>query len=640
MSKTITAATTTLVTFAVAAAAYMLVPTMQGDRLSVNAQVIEHLERARRLLVEAHANKERLAVVIDGLRAAGVEELDSDSITELVEGDPELLTGAEDQLGAIGQAVRSRRQRLQSEANAPDDVSLPTLNARLGNNAPQMAQSISSGIRARQELFAANESVLEEALREAQAALAAQQGDATGQDDPSALRLLGSIQYLQGTSAQRRAEILRQEVTRMRSKLLTLAAKASQQQALQGIASESGIDGRIAAAKEDRQEQALHLGELKTKADSINTIIADLVAALAEQNSIADAARAKLDELALRDLPPGDAREYELFAAHYGQQSARYRDALGKALVIEFGTLDNAAIDRSGDFLTGDYLPANDSMAVEPRWGLTHYRDEASVLKVQMAELGETVSSLDELIHSMEETRQALTQQGESAGGSLADLASQITLALGEMELSIGDAWALEDEALDKLTQAQGAFRRAGQSFQRIQNDASQAVSAGGVSAENMPQSLVAGDRWSKASSEAREADAQLRQAMVYYARYRDLTADQELFSAMGEYQPANTDPGALAEDLATAKDAGLEAASAAADNLFAAGSGMQQHFALTAGIAAAYGLQALFGEEDAARAAMVNYEAAIQGREDSPYIRQYAERLEQLRRIQRTASN
>jgi hypothetical protein len=60
----------------------------------------------------------------------------------------------------------------------------------------------------------------------------------------------------------------------------------------------------------------------------------------------------------------------------------------------------------------------------------------------------------------------------------------------------------------------------------------------------------------------------------------------------------------------------------------------MNQHFALTAEIAAAYHLQSLLGKPGVAAAAERNYAVAIEGREDSPYVTQYRERLDQLQRL------
>ena len=68
-------------------------------------------------------------------------------------------------------------------------------------------------------------------------------------------------------------------------------------------------------------------------------------------------------------------------------------------------------------------------------------------------------------------------------------------------------------------------------------------------------------------------------------------------------------------------------------DILFRESRTLDQHYAITAEIAAAYCLEAAFGVPGRLAAGIENYQLAVEGRQDSPLVRKYVERLEQLER-------
>ncbi|MHC4236473.1 MAG: hypothetical protein ACYSUQ_15250, partial [Planctomycetota bacterium] len=92
-------------------------------------------------------------------------------------------------------------------------------------------------------------------------------------------------------------------------------------------------------------------------------------------------------------------------------------------------------------------------------------------------------------------------------------------------------------------------------------------------------------------------------------------------------------DPDDLGQQADQARQNGSEATEQAIDLLFNASRDLNQHYSVAAEIASAYYLQSLFGQPQFVSAAIENYQAAVEGREDDPAVRTYMERLGQLRR-------
>ena len=130
---------------------------------------------------------------------------------------------------------------------------------------------------------------------------------------------------------------------------------------------------------------------------------------------IANEARQILDKMATDGMDFADQEGLQKFSVMYTAQSKLYREALRRAQIIEFGTLDNAMIDDSRDFLKGEYLPTDGSGEVSPRRGLCHLRADLAEAEGQAAAAGETLAALDETIAAMVETRETLTGRSAAA---------------------------------------------------------------------------------------------------------------------------------------------------------------------------------------------------------------------------------
>ncbi len=639
MNKATLSGVVVAVGFLAAAGVYVAVPSLRGPEATAAAEVRAATERARRLLAKVGENQERLAVVLDGLRAAGVVELDDQLVADLVESDRELLVNAEERLQGISREVQRRRQTLQSEYPLAEKLPLPALQARFGANVPQMTQAIRDGLAARDRLLAENEGLLDEAWQAVQEGSGVQHGEASGADDPEVLRLEGLVLYAQGTAAQRQAARVRQRAAAARNDLLMVAAESARLAKGRDLVPASGIEQRISELRGQETQLAAQVAEQKAAVEQLRGTVSRLEADLAEQQAAAEASRARLDALSKESADLKSADEFQAFAGQYSQEAQTYREALRRAQVIEFGALENAAIDRTGDFLEGEYVPADDAAPIRSGWGLLHYRHELATADARMNDAENGLTALRDKLAALERQKAALAQQAADTVQRLEAIRTRSAEHYARLTEADDNAWKLEDGALQKLGSAARSFGAARQATLSLQSAASAAL--GGLASdasERLAESRLVADQWTPASDQAREADALLRLATVHYQRYRDSTLDAEVLAALGDSRPPEADP-AEAEALAVeARGAGLDAAHEAVDALFAASRDLQQHFAITAEIATAYHLQALFGEEGMLAAAERNYAVAIEGREDSPFVAQYRERLEQLRRMRQSS--
>ena len=635
MNKTVLSGGLIVVAFALFGGAFLLAPSLQTDQAQATDEVRRDVERARRLLARVGENEDRLAMVIEELRLAGIEDIDEDQVAGLVEDDRDILTGAEERLQEIMRDLGSRRRDLQEKMQAAGGEVSPTGARGFGAGASQMEMALRAGLDARDRILNENEDLLDQALAAVREALAVQHGDLSGRDDPVALQTEGMILYAQGTASHRRARRLRDRACEPRADLVAWTAQLGQATQEQEVVQASDIDARIAEARARKAETQTVLDGFQATIDSLTGQITKLESQLAEQRSIADEARKALDRMAADGMDFADQQGLQKFSAMYGAQSKEYRQALRNAQIIEFGTLDNATIDDSHDFLKGEYVPANGSESVSPQRGLCHLRADLAEAQGQATAASDTLAALGEDITAMVQAREALAGRAAAAAGRADELREAAGDLYTRMSSLVAEAAEHEDSAIDKLSKAARSFNSAATAATKAGGEARDAISSLGPDAAQRTASYMRSeDRWTPASSKARYANASLRLAMVQYERYRDLTTDSRLTADLaGKGIQVEEDAAALAEAAQEARDQGLEAAQQAADTLLRVGRDLNQHYSITAEIASAYYLQSLFGEPGLVEYAIRNYQAVVEGREDDPNVRQYVERLEQLRR-------
>ena len=454
MSKPLLSGVVIAAAFLVAGGVYLAAPTLISDQARVDTEVRDHVERARRLVAKVSQNKERLAMVLDALRAAGVEDLDDERLAELVEQDRELLDDARDRLQEILRRRGPQRQVLEAQLGEVGGVPLAPPPGDFGRNVGQMAQAIREGLNARQRILAENAKLLDEAFAAIQEALNVQHGDALGRQDPAALNMQGVVLYAQGCALHRQARPLRDQAHNPRRELLAVSAELALLDGEQQLVADSNIDPAIRQAREDLAGRTTSLDELNAQGASLSSKIADLDARLAEQQTVADQARGALDALVDKGPDLNDPQGFDKFAAEYGAQSLLYREALRQAQILEFGTLANAKIDESGDFISGRYAPVAGSEAISPQPGLYHYRAELADLQARAEQAGETLAALRSQVEVLEASKARLARQAAEAAARAAELQTRAADAYESMTALLDQAESLEDRAIAKLDAA------------------------------------------------------------------------------------------------------------------------------------------------------------------------------------------
>jgi len=634
VSKPLLSGVVIAVAFLVAGGVYLAAPALISGQARVDTEVRDHVERARRLLAKVSQNKERLAMVLEALRAAGVEDLDDERLAELVEQDRELLDDARDRLQEVLRRRDPQRQALEAQLGEVGGVPLVPPPRDFGRNVGQMVQAIREGLNARQRILAENARLLDEALAAIQEGLNVQHGDASGRQDPAALNMQGVILYAQGCALHRQARPLRDQAHKPRRELLAVSAELALLDGEQQFVADSNMDTAIRQAREDLAGRTTGLDELNAQVASLSSKITDLDARLAEQQTVADEARRALDALVDKGPDLNDPQGFDKFAAEYGAQSLLYREALRQAQILEFGTLANAKIDESGDFISGRYTPVAGSERISPQPGLYHCRAELGDLQARAEQTGQMLAALGSQVEVLEASKARLARQAAEAAARAAELQTRAADAYESMTDLLDRAESLESEAIAKLDAAFRAFNGAAAQIQSQQAEASEAVAALSQEAsERSARAAFSSNRWPAASDRARAADAKLRLAMIHYDRYRDLTADSGILAGLPDALEIEADPEDLSEQAEEAGTEGFAAAEEAIDILYRASRDLNQHFSVAAEIASAYYLQSLFGRPDRVAAAIENYQAAVEGREDNPAVRRYVERLDQIRK-------
>jgi hypothetical protein len=632
VSKVLLATVIIAAGFVLAGGVYLAAPALQSGDAVAESDLTQATERARRLLNQFGDNEERLETVIEALRLAGVDDSDNERINELPELDREMFRDAEERLRQISREQGLRIQQLLSQSRVGEEMTPVPSSGSFGSNVPSMSEAIRKGMQARDALMARNEQLLSEALNAVKEGLD-NVGDAdAGRSHAMALNVKGMIEYHQGNAAYRQARVLRDRAQAPRVRLQMLAAAIGRDVTHQGIVSQSGIEAKISEVASALSGQQGQVEAFDQKIAGLESRIAEMQARLEEQQSIAEQARQELDALANRgaELDRGDG--YERFAVQYGAQSKVYREALKQIQVLEFGTLANAAIDQSGDFVAGKYVPANGSGEIEPKRGLLHLNAELEALKHQREDAAEVVASLQEHLEAMKNEKTALVQAGADAESRARERAETAAEWFGHITEIVDQARQLEEQAIAKLNAAAQSFDDAARQSQTVQNEYREATSAlGPQEQERSAKSLFANDVRPAASNSARAADARLRLAMVYYDRLRDLKRDKAIVEELAGHVGELPDPAALEAEIEETQSTGLALAEQATDKLLREARNLEQHYSVTAEIAAGYYLQSLFGNPELAEAAIRNYQTVIEGREDDPNVQAFVQRLAQL---------
>ena len=442
---------------------YLAAPLLRGAQAAVNAEVDEHVERARRMLHQYDPSAERLSELLQSLSALDVDVTPSgEKVDRLLEEYRSVLEAAEETLKARARQTRATQDELEDRYRAAGGTrAAASQPPGFGVNVAAMAAAVRQGLSTRDDLLARNERLVQDALTEISEGLATTVSDAEGAHHPLAQRLKGLLLRFRAAVLQRSAWRTRSRGDDARYALADLLARARQLQIEKGLVEHSRIRRQIDALQRDADALRQQVDDRRTRLAELDETIADLQQRIDSHRKIAEPARRKMetlqDEGANLLAPDG----YDAFAVEYARASVDYRNAVAEAHRLEFGTLQNARIDDSGDYILGQFVPADPDRPVVVLRGLAGYRNDRDTLAGELKGLDETLSGVEADAGSLEQLAQGYAAHASEAGAEFDEMRSRAASLYTELEKHLSGADAEVDQALNTLNQAVAALKLA-----------------------------------------------------------------------------------------------------------------------------------------------------------------------------------
>ena len=607
---------------------YWLLPAADAPRHKLAQTVQRETEGARRML---DAYSRSLGAVASDPVEPVAGALTADRITGLLESDnrpaAKALDTEADRLNKLRRGAYNQIRALDDRLTAldPSVQVTPPAPVRFANNVSAMKNDMTQGVTERQRAEKNLDALLNQATDRLKQAVATQVGDLTGRDSLAANRLLAGALMQQGAKAQREASRCGLDLLQVIDGLSAISLRAAELHAATGVVEQSEIDRRIDRARQKVADAQAVLNERSRTAAELDHIVQQTRDRIAEQESIADRARAAMDALEMRGLRYEDPSAVEQFRSQYEQLASSYRGALRRAEALKHGTLGNARIDDSGDLLTGRYVSeSDDRIDYEP--GLDEYARRLAEAQNAETEAKRILEQTRREHARLEDLRQRLVAVQQNAAQTLsrvADDARTMVDRYKKLKLTVTGA---EDEALRYYDQAARTFKQAAATARQRVSDVP--VDAG----EDSAQSLVREDRWLTAQINCQYADAQVAGAAVLLDRMHRLSQARQVIEDIAGSIKGLADPGVPAAEIDEAQSQGRDRLDKAITALESASRDLQSHWTVTATLAAADYMLSLFGDPSLVSVSIANYQNVVNGREDNPLVRPFKERLEQLR--------
>lgn len=597
------------------AVAWFFLPVTQSGPKRVEAEAYAHIERARRLLDRYNANLTYRSLVLDQLRDSEVA-VDAKDASENSE-----------EIGDDYQAAHQALWAAFEPRDWEDGVGRPA-RATYGNLAGQMRD----GAAARSELVKENSALLDDAMKEIDAALQVQAGGATGEGNAEAQRLKAVVLYHRGLSEQVAARVKRDDMVQYISELDALANEATQLKALRGILPDSRIDEQIAKTRADLTQAEARVAESKARLAKLSATIEGLETKLASAQSQYKAARVEIDRLKAAGVDFSDPQGANKFAQNLEDQFNVYRTKLREAQEIQAGSLPNAEIDVTGDYLKGRYLEGESkTLTVEP--GLSHYRVEHASLAAKIAHEQAGVDAIRSDLARLELGRRPYEAQEALAAQRLPEIEKAATEAYADLSRVDSEASAIEEKGLKYLDQSIAASQQAATLAETW-------VAAGREQTENLsPEAKErsagnsrSNDAWLGGFINAQIADARTVKAWIQFDR---LNAAKRMASALerltNQLPLREVDLASLQTKMQSAEQASIKEIESAMAILEKAHKAADRHWTFTAQGAGITYLMVLLGRDDYLADTIEAYRAAIKGRESEAVSQRFADRLKLL---------
>ncbi len=617
---------------------YVGVPMLTSGMPIVSDQAGRHVETARRMIRKYGVNEERLSDLLAQLADWGESPaLDSDRINALLEGDRTILAPAEEHLKSLAKSGNVGAQReLESRFEAMGgqrDGSL-TPQSSFGANVGQMAGVIRDAIRQRDQLIGENDKLLASAIAELEAAGNVSSGDATGRDFFATSRLKGAVQLVQATRSLRKAHLLRLRADEHREELVNLASQAAKLKIDTDLVNAGGVLRNVEQLRTQSLQLQKTIDDSEADLRQLTGTIGDLEARVAGFRDRARQARDTMDKLETDGVDMTDPNGSQVFADTYAAAASQYREAASNAHRLEHGTLTNARIDESMNFVTGQYQPADAGSDIKVQRGLIDYQHDRETTAVELEGLKAALVSVRESITQLQETADAHAATSANARKKLTDIQATASESFKTYETTIVEA----DKSLDDATRI---ARQAGQSLSasattadQWTRDASDRIAT--ASPEAMGRSafkLQADDRWLAAQIRNESAQAELLVGRALVNKFELSREAGGLFAKVGDMLSLSpTDAGALAGRQSALREEATDALRKSVNSFERTSRELNKSWTIAAQLGGVHYLLSLVENTDHADTAILNYQAAVDGRESKPFVAPFAARLKYLR--------
>ncbi|HRX84062.1 MAG TPA: hypothetical protein P5572_03490 [Phycisphaerae bacterium] len=626
---------TAVVVVVVAGGVWLFVPTLESPERKLDERVGASAERARRTVAQFDAETDAAAALVD--RAGLAADVTPEKIDEVVNANEqpaqEAVAAEQERLQALQKSAVARMRQLDAEFTELDrnaqltPPAAPTFN----QNPEAMKRDLAKGIQQREKFLAENRALVNQALTDAKAALQDQEGDASGRNSPVANQLSGMALIQEAAAAEREATLHRQEVATRLYDMREDVRSRAEAAANTGVVKASDINETIADREETlKKAQAAH-AKMQEQVTDLQQRIDGLQRQIDEQDAIAADARTRMEALSDRGIDYGDPNAAADFATAYNEAAHAYRVAVRTKHTLQYGGLENARIDSSGDLLKGEFVSATPGGTVQSVEGLVDLQSDLAVAQGDLDGAATQVRIAETQLAAAKATREQLQQREDNAGTRMASLADKIAKDFTVYQQAADATQAAEDLAIRKYRDAASAFNNA----QSAQAQMVQAVPADlpADAKDRSPYKYIEDDNWIGAEAKSEAADAQVAAALVCNARIKRLQHALAVLDEVNTAVPlAAYDRGAIEQQIATTRDEGIELAEKATRALESAARDLKNHWTVAASVAAANYVMSLFGRPELRNLAMQNYAEVVKGREDNPEVRPYRMRFEQLR--------
>jgi hypothetical protein len=600
--------------FAACGAGWALLPALQTHQQQVDRDVAVHVERARRLLHQYRPEFTRQTLLLDELRGLDIDPSDPDALTD----------EARDEFQRVHGQLWTSFQPHDWTQDPPREV-----RASYGDIPSEMKR----GLGARQGLAEANDRLLGDSLTEVDLALAVTSGNESGRSNVGANDLKAAIHYYQGVAESLRARAIRRMAAPYMTDLAYEVARAITLEPRLTLFADTGIDGQMAAIREQIAEQQEQVRQLSDEAARLDDLIEELEHRLADAEARRAAAQDAMRRLIDQGADLADPQGAKAFRSRMLAQDQAFREAERDVAAIQTGDYTNAQIDVSGDYLRGRYVEngSTQNLTIEP--GLLHYRDRRQIVADRTAGTEAALDNLRTDLQRLQALAGRLEATERDARTQMDDAKEAARAAYDGLNRINSEAFAIEESALayfDKAARAAQQAASAGQEW----------TSSAGERAQRIPPAAQdrsafkerQNDGWMAGYSRAKQADANLARAWIFLDRYRAATTLAATLSDFPEsIRLGEADAEAESTKAADARDAGVEEIKQAMTALERAHRDADRHWAIVAQAAGANYLMALLGRAEYLPEAIQAYRTALQGREDAKFVEPLAIRLKQL---------